>query len=89
MLIEIKCGTQIASQFTLLRQVAGYMFVSVSIAVYGVVSNKASHTLRPLLMYCASPSAFLSFLVHPPEFCASNQQRHLVANQEKLGEKCV
>jgi hypothetical protein len=88
MLIEIKCGTQIASQFTLLRQIAGYKFVSVSIAVYGVVSNKAV-TLRPLLMYCASPSAFLSFLVHPSEFCASNQQRHLVANQEKLGEKCV
>jgi len=81
MLIEIKCGTQIASQFTLLRQVAGYMCVSVSIAVYGVVSHKASHTLRPLLIYCASPSEFLSFLIHPPELSGNYQQRHLVAKQ--------
>jgi hypothetical protein len=27
-------------------------------------------------------------LIHPPELSGSKQQRHLVANQDKLGEKC-
>jgi hypothetical protein len=29
---------------------------TVTITVYGVVSHKASHTLRPLLIYCDSPT---------------------------------
>jgi hypothetical protein len=33
------------------------------------------------MMYCASPSEFLSFLVHPPELSGKYQQRHLVAKQ--------
>jgi hypothetical protein len=41
--------------------------LTVTVAVYGVVSHKASHTLRPLLIYYASPPEFLSLLIHPPE----------------------
>jgi hypothetical protein len=53
-----------------------------AVTVYGVVSHKASHRLRPLPMYFASPSKFYSFLIHPPELSdSSNQQRDLVANQ--------
>jgi len=33
-------------------------YVNSTVTVYGVVSHKASHTLRPLLIYCASPSYF-------------------------------
>jgi Na+/serine symporter len=29
---------------------------TITVIVYGVVSHKASHTLRPSLIYCASPS---------------------------------
>jgi hypothetical protein len=32
-------------------------------------------------------SEFWSFLIHSPELYGSNQQKHLVAKQEKLGEK--
>jgi hypothetical protein len=51
---------------------------------YGVVSHKASHTLWPLLIHCASP------FIHPPELSGSNQQTHThtVAKKEKHGEKC-
>jgi hypothetical protein len=41
---------------------------------YGVVSQKASQVLWPLLNYCASPSEFWSFLIHPPELSGSNLQ---------------
>jgi hypothetical protein len=42
--------------------------------VYGVVSHKASHTLRPLLIYCASPSEFKSILIRPQVLSDSNQE---------------
>jgi hypothetical protein len=45
-----------------------------TVTVYAVVSHKASGTLRPLLIYCASPSEWLSFLIHPPQLSGSNQQ---------------
>jgi hypothetical protein len=39
------------------------------------------------LIYCESPSEFQSFLIHPPELSRKHQQKHLIANQEKVGEK--
>jgi hypothetical protein len=39
-----------------------------TVTVYGVVSHIPSHTMRPLLNYCASPSDPCSFLIHPPQF---------------------
>jgi hypothetical protein len=50
-------------------------------------AHKASLTLQPFLMCCASPSEFQSFLIHPPEFSGSYQQRHLVVKQEKFGNE--
>jgi hypothetical protein len=52
-----------------------------------VVLHKASHALRPLLIYFASPSEFSSFLIYPSELSGYYQQRHLEAEQDNLGEK--
>jgi hypothetical protein len=54
---------------------------------HGVVSHKVSHAVRPFVMKCASSSVLQSFLIHPPQLSGNYQHRHLVANQEKLGEK--
>jgi hypothetical protein len=45
-----------------------------------------SHTLRQLLI-TVYQSEFLSLLIHPPELSGINQQKYLVAKQEKFGEK--
>jgi hypothetical protein len=54
---------------------------------YGVVLHKASHALRPFMIYCASMSEFESFVIHPPDVFGIYQQGHVVTNQKKLGEK--
>jgi hypothetical protein len=51
---------------------------------YGAASQKSSHTLQAFLIFCACPSEFESFLINSPELSGNYQQRHLVANQEKL-----
>jgi hypothetical protein len=40
-----------------------------------------------ILIYYASPSEFLSFLIHLPELSGNYLQRYLVAKQEKLGKE--
>jgi hypothetical protein len=60
-----------------------------TITVYGVVSYKASHTLRPLMVYCVFTSEFYSFLIYLPKLSGSNhQKRHLVTKEKNL-EKSV
>jgi hypothetical protein len=49
--------------------------------------NKVTLAPCPFLIYHASPSDFQLFLIHPPELSGNYKQRHLVAKQEKLGEK--
>jgi hypothetical protein len=63
-----------------------YSDVSIAVTVTGTV--RGAHTLVPQLfmIYCVSPSDFLSSLVYPPELSGKYQQRRLVAKQEKLGE---
>jgi hypothetical protein len=51
---------------------------------YWVLLNKASHTLRPLLIYCAFP---ISVLIIQPELSVSNYNTYLEAKHEKLDNK--
>jgi hypothetical protein len=51
---------------------------TVTVTVYAVVSDKVSHTLRPLLICCASPLESKSFLIHLPQLSGDYQHRHLV-----------
>lgn len=54
---------------------------------YVIVPYKASHALPSFLIYCVSTAEFYSFVIHLPEISGKYQLRHLVANEEKLGEK--
>jgi hypothetical protein len=49
----------------------------------GFVWHKASKALRPFLIYCLSSSECKLFLIHAQELSGNNQQKHLVATQEK------
>jgi hypothetical protein len=48
---------------------------------------KATLAPQQFLIYYASPSHILSFLIHSPELSSHYQQRHIVAKQEKLGKE--
>jgi hypothetical protein len=49
-------------------------------------AHKATLALRPFLIYSASPSDFLPFLIRPPELSVNYQHRYLLAKQDKIGE---
>jgi hypothetical protein len=61
-------------------------YFKVTVAIMGW-AHKATLASRPFLIYCASPSDFWSFLIRTPELFGNYQQRYLLAEQEKFGEK--
>jgi hypothetical protein len=57
---NISCSREeLSSMHSLKSQIPIYFTVQgVTVTVYSVASHKAPHTLRPLLVHCASPSDF-------------------------------
>jgi hypothetical protein len=49
--------------------------------------HRVTLSLQPFLIYWASPSDFLTFLICPAELSANYHQRYVVTKQEKLGGK--
>jgi hypothetical protein len=54
----------------------------------GGIVQSVPYNCDHFLNNCASLCEFQSLLIHPPEPSDKYQQRHLVAKQEYLGEKC-